>query len=77
MGTLARMDRTGDTKTIWSKDNADEVAAAKAQFDSLRKKGFLAFKVTGARGEKGEQITAFDANLGKIILAPPMQGGSR
>lgn len=76
MGTLARMDRTGDTRTIWSKDNADEVAAAQAQFNALRKKGFLAFKVAGARGEKGEQITEFDANLEKIIMAPAMQGGN-
>jgi len=72
---LAIMDTSGDTKVIWDPNNADEVAAAKAQFDSLRGKGFSAFLVTGAKGEQGEQIREFDPKAGRIILIPALQGG--
>jgi hypothetical protein len=65
----------GDTKIMWDADNAEEVAAAKRTFDDLRKKGFLAFKATGEKGAKGEQIRTFDADAERIILAPPMRGG--
>jgi len=74
MSELAIMDHTGDTKVIWSRENEDEVAAAKAQFQTLVGKGFAAFKVL-KKGEAGEQIREFDANLEKIILVPQMQGG--
>lgn len=75
MGTMAVMGRRGDTKTIWNPENTDEVAAAKATFDELvGKKKYLAWSVKGD-GDKGEQIRTFDPKAGKIILAPPMQGG--
>jgi hypothetical protein len=64
----------GDTKLIWNKNNADEVSNAKRTFDDLRKKGFLAFKVTDD-GSKGEQINDFDANVERMIMVPPMVGG--
>lgn len=72
---MAVLDRTGDTKIIWSKDNPDEVANAKRTFDDLKKKGFAAFAVTGKNGDKGEQIHAFDANAERLIMIPPMVGG--
>jgi hypothetical protein len=75
MGTLATMGCSGDTKVIWDADNADEVAAAQRTFDDLKKKGFLAFAVTGAKGAKGDQIREFDPEAERIIMAPPMQGG--
>jgi hypothetical protein len=74
-GEIAVMDHTGDTKVIWSRDNADEVEAAREQFKRLKKKGFAAFKVVGKSGEKGEQIDEFDPNAERIILVPPMAGG--
>lgn len=74
MGILATMDRTGDTKTMWNKDNPDEVAAAKAQFKTLKDRGFAAFK-TDKDGNKGEQITVFDPTVERIIMVPPMRGG--
>lgn len=75
MGELAIMDREqGDLKVIWNPANADEVAAAKAQFDSLTGKGFLAYKVA-AEGGKGQQIRTFDPSAEKIILAPALRGG--
>lgn len=74
MGELAVMNSTGDTKVIWDPHNADEVAAAKAQFDALRKKGFIAYTVN-KKGDKGEIIREFDPNAEKIILSPPLAGG--
>lgn len=75
MGEMAIMSpRAGDLRVIWNPDNADEVKAAKEQFDSLRKKGHLAYSVT-PEGGKGKMLTAFDASAEKIILAPPLRGG--
>lgn len=73
-GELCAIDQTGDTKTIWDKNNPDEVEAAKATFDRLKGKGYLAYKVS-KDGSKGEVIRDFDPDAEKIILSPPMQGG--
>lgn len=72
---IAIMDRTGDTKILWSKDNRDEVDAARNQFHELKRKGFAAFKVEGKKGDKGEQVFDFDPNAERYIFVPPMAGG--
>lgn len=72
---MAVMDRTGDTKIIWSRDNADEVANARRTFDDLTKKGYTAFRVEGKDGRQGEKMTTFDPEAERIIFAPRMQGG--
>lgn len=75
MGTLAVMSRTqGDTHVIWDAANADEVANARRMFNDLRSKGFFAYAVTG-EGRKGRQVTEFEPDAQKIIMAPPMAGG--
>jgi hypothetical protein len=74
MGSLAVLDRTGDTKLIWDPDNDVEVASARRTFDDLRAKGFLAYSVDKG-GKKGTVIREFDPDAEKIILAPPMAGG--
>lgn len=71
---LAAMDGSGDSKFMWDPKSADEVAAAKAQFDALKKKGYIAFTVD-KKGEKGELIREFDPELEKIIMTPPLAGG--
>jgi hypothetical protein len=71
---LAAMDKTGDSKFMWDPKNKDEVAAAKAQFDALKKKGYIAFTVD-KKGDKGEIIREFDPELEKIIMTPPIAGG--
>jgi hypothetical protein len=71
---LIELNRTGDTKLIWDPDKAAEVDAARAMFDSLKKKNYLAYRVD-RKGEKGEVIKEFDPNAEKIILAPQMVGG--
>jgi hypothetical protein len=72
---IAIMGKEGDTKQIWNPQNTDEVENARRTFNDLRKKGYLAFRVT-ADGDKGEQISEFDPKAGKMILmVPQMQGG--
>ena len=71
---LCIMDATGDTKVLFDPNNRDEVEAAEATFNKLKKKGYIAYSVDKG-GEKGEIMTAFDAKAGKIILTPPMVGG--
>lgn len=74
-GELAILDDTGDTKVMWSRDNPDEVDAARTQFNTLTRKGYTAYRATGKDGSKGEQIREFDPNAERIILVPPVQGG--
>ena len=71
---LCVIDQTGDTKTIWNPDNQDEVDAAKAIFDALKKKNYIAYSVS-ANGKKNDIIRSFDPELGKIIMIPPVIGG--
>jgi hypothetical protein len=68
------LNATGDTRTTWDPENADEVAAAVAQFDDLKKKGFLAYSVKPG-GEPDKLLRRFDPQAGKIIMKPPMAGG--
>jgi hypothetical protein len=75
MGTLAIMNRTGDTKIVWNPRDKDEVKNAKRTWDDLvGGKGFLGFRVK-RDGEPGEQIREFDAKAAKLVIAPPMAGG--
>lgn len=75
MGELRVMDvDAGDLKVIWSKDKPDEIKAAKDQFASLLKKGYMAYKVK-KDGSNGKQITEFDEKAERIILSPQMKGG--
>ncbi len=74
MSEMRVVNTTGDTKIIWDAANPDEVAAAKTQYDSLVGKGFKAFSV-GKAGKEDELLTAFDKDLERIILTPPVRGG--
>lgn len=74
MGTMIEMGIDGDVKKMWDRRLPDEVADAKASFDRLRKKGYLAYTVDDS-GNKGKLISEFDPDAEKIILSPPMYGG--
>jgi hypothetical protein len=74
MNTLSVIDGSGDTKHTWDPSKPDEVAAVKATYDALRKKGYMAFAVTDAGG-RGTAITEFEPQLREIIMAPPIAGG--
>ena len=70
------MDNTGDTKSIWDPEKEEEIAAAKAQFDLLKKKGYMAYRVK-KDGKQGEAMHKFDPDAGSMILVfvPAIQAG--
>ena len=74
-GVMHTLDRTGDTRIMWDKDNADEVSAARRQFDDLLKKGYAAFRAIGKKGDQGDQIRRFDPDAERIILVKQLVGG--
>jgi len=74
MGELSVLDRTGDTKIMWDSAQDAEVDAARATFDDLKKKGYLAYSVN-KKGDKGEVMKKFDPDAERIIMAPPLVGG--
>lgn len=77
MGSMHEMevlDTSGHTRTTWDSDNTTEVAAARAQYETLTKKGYKAFRVK-KDGSEGEPMKGFDADAEKMILVPPVEGG--
>jgi len=74
-GLIEQMGRNGDTKSIWDRNNPDEVAAARKTYDDLTKKGYRAYHVTGEDGDQGDPMDSFDPNCERMILVPPMRGG--
>ena len=73
-GVLEAMDLTGDTKVHWDSSKPAEVEAARASYDSLKRKGYSAFKLN-ADGSTGEQIREFDPSAKRILMTPQMAGG--
>jgi hypothetical protein len=73
-GIIKVLDGSGDSRFMWSKDNPDEVKAAKKTFERLKEKGYLAYKVL-ASGARGEVIREFDPDAQSIIMAPQLVGG--
>lgn len=65
----------GDTKLMWDSGKEDEVEAARATFDKLTKKGYIAFRAEGKDGHQGEKIKSFDPDAERIILVPKIAGG--
>lgn len=72
--TLHVLDYTGDTIHRWNADNPDEVATAREVFDTLKKKGYLAYTVKDGDA-RGEVIQRFDPHAGKIMMSKPPVGG--
>lgn len=75
LNAMAVMGHEGDTKTIWNKDNPDEVDVARRTFNDLKKKGYYAYRVVGEKGDKGEIMHEFDPKAERMIMALPMVGG--
>lgn len=73
MCTLTKRD--GDIRAMWDHGNEDEVAEARAQFDRLRKSGYLAYRAEGKRGDQGEVILKFDPDAERIIFVKRSEGG--
>jgi hypothetical protein len=73
-GTMQIMDITGHSSITWDPDRPVEVDVARASFDKLVKEGYSAFRVD-EDDEKGERITRFDPQAGKIMMVPQLRGG--
>lgn len=73
-GTMQVLDTTGHSTTTWNKDNADEVAAARATFDAMKAKGYTAFKVRG-NGQQGARMDTFDPEAESMVMVPQLKGG--
>jgi hypothetical protein len=71
---MSMMDESGDTKATWDSDKPGEVEAARATFDTLKAKGYTAFRVT-SKGGNGEEMKTFDPAAEAVIMVPRMAGG--
>jgi hypothetical protein len=74
-GTLATLSQEGDTKITWDSAVPAEVEAARATFDALREKGYLAYRTQKDADKSGVQIRTFDPTAEKIVMVPALQGG--
>lgn len=73
-GMLCAMDDTGDTRVQWDKSDPAQVAKARARFEELKKKGYMAYSVT-SKGDQGSVLADFDQNAERIIMHAQMIGG--
>jgi hypothetical protein len=74
IGHLIVLDESGDSRLQWDRTNPEQIAAARARFDDLKAKRYLAYKVDAA-GKRGEVIDKFDPAAERIILHSQMVGG--
>jgi hypothetical protein len=65
----------GDQRLMWDRDNADEVDAARAMFDTLTAKGYSAFEAEGKQGNQGKRLRKFDPKAERIIMVKQLVGG--
>ena len=70
---LSLMDSSGDKEATWHSDRPDEVAAAKAIFDAVKKRGYMVYSQPA--GESGIALGQFDADVENMIAVPPIVAG--
>ncbi len=70
---LSMMDSSGDKEVTWHPDSPGEVAAAKAIFDAVRRRGYLVY--WQPEGAKGIALGQFDANVESMVAVPPIVAG--
>ncbi len=70
---LSIMDSSGDKEVTWDPDSPGDVAAAKAIFDAVRKRGYLVYSQPA--GESGAALGQFDAKVETMIAVPPIVAG--
>ena len=74
LSTLSILDENGDSRIQWDRNDPAQIAAARARFDELRARNYLAYKVD-ASGNQGEVIDKFDPKAERIVLHQQMVGG--
>lgn len=70
---LSVMDSSGDRQVTWQPDNPSEVAAAKAIFDAVKRRGYLVYSQPA--GGSGVAVRQFDPNAEDLIAVPPIVAG--
>lgn len=70
---LSIMDSSGDKEVTWQPDSPSEVAAAKAIFDAVKKRGYLVYSQPA--GEAGLALGQFDEKVESMIAVPPIVAG--
>lgn len=71
---LLILNHTGHAHHIWDPSRPAEVEAARAMFDSLRAKGYVAYTVKEDH-TPGDSMREFNPQAGKVILRPGVAGG--
>jgi hypothetical protein len=70
---LSVMDSSGDKEVTWDPDSPSEVAAAKAIFDAVKKRGYLLYSQPD--GGSGVGLGQFDPKVESMIAVPPIVAG--
>jgi len=74
------MDSSGHTTVTWDPTDAAGIADARREFNRLTRAGYQAFRME-ATGDnvvvenKGERITEFDPEAGRVLMVPQRVGG--
>lgn len=74
------MDSSGHTSVTWNPEDEASVADARREFDRLIGQGYQAFRMEAVGQNavvenKGDRITAFDPEAGKVLMIPQRVGG--
>ncbi len=75
-GSMAVLGANGHTNLVWDRTKEEEVEGARDMFSAIKNEGYMAYKLEGQDGRKGEVISEFDPNAERIVLTPPLQGGA-
>lgn len=70
---LSVMDSSGDKEVTWHPDNPSEVAAAKAIFDAVKRRGYLVYSQPA--GGSGVALGQFDADVESMVAVPQIVAG--
>ena len=70
---LSMMDSSGDKEVTWHPDSPSEVAAAKAIFDAVRRRGYLVYSQPA--GGNAVALGQFDPNAEDMVAVPPIVAG--
>lgn len=70
---LSVMDSSGDKEATWNPDSPSEVAAAKAIFDAVKKRGYMVYSQPA--GASGVALGEFDPNVETMIAVPAIVAG--
>lgn len=74
LSELCCMNRDGDKRLMWDKNDQAQVSDAERLFTEYKAKGYMAYR-TNKQGQQSEIINKFDRSAERIIMQPRMIGG--